>query len=76
MTNLDRAKNVRNAVRGYLGSSPSGLTSIPEIENDTATGAVRKLQVQVFALTDALVDTVAVLEETIKRVEELERRRR
>jgi hypothetical protein len=73
---LERAKNIRATIRGYLGSSTSGLVAVPEIEGDDLMGVARKLQVQVFALTDALVDTVDVLDKLVERVDQLERRRR
>lgn len=76
MVTLDRAKRIRSTIQGYLNMAPSGMTQVPEIERNDATGQVRKLQVQVFALTDALVDTVAVVDELTARVEQLERRRR
>lgn len=74
--NVGRAASVRNDIRSYYAANASGLTSIPAIENDSQRDATRKLQVQVFTLTDALVDLTAAVTQLAQRVEQLESRRR
>ncbi|HMM96707.1 hypothetical protein [Phycicoccus sp.] len=49
------ATNIAARIRGVLGSPASGLVSVPEIERDSTPDAIRKLQIQIFELSDELV---------------------
>jgi hypothetical protein len=51
---LNKAKNVQNAITGYLNSPASTLIRVPEIENDSPEDAIRKLQIMIFELSDSL----------------------
>lgn len=57
----DKARNIQ-AIIGSLGDVPaSGLVRVP-VESDQVPDAIRKLQVQIFELSDALAATVKELE--------------
>lgn len=64
---MTRPLSVGHAVRSYLNLSPSEIIRVPEIERDSPEDAIRKLQVQIFALTDALADLAQEVDELRKR---------
>jgi hypothetical protein len=55
---IDTARAAQANIRGIVGGSASGLVRVPEIENDSTEDAIRKLQIQIFTLTDAVADLV------------------
>jgi len=55
---FDVARNVRASIRAHLGAPASSLQSVPEIEQEPTQEAIRKLQLQIFVLTDALAAAV------------------
>jgi hypothetical protein len=61
MSGADRLWGISSTIQSIVSSSSRRLMSAPEIEPDTQRGVVRKLQVQVLALTDALVDAADVI---------------
>jgi len=54
MTDLTR--NIRVRIRNLAGGSAHGLIAVPEIENDSTKDAIRKLQIQIFTLTEVITD--------------------
>jgi hypothetical protein len=58
----DAKNNFQNRLRRAMGGPASSLTRVPEIENDTPEDAIRKLQVQIFMLSDALAATMREVE--------------
>lgn len=57
MANFDAARRIQSKIRAYLGASASALQAVPEIESGSTQDAIRKLQLQVFELADALAAT-------------------
>ncbi|MDP5182136.1 hypothetical protein QOZ88_05765 [Blastococcus sp. BMG 814] len=59
---FDVARQIQPTIRGYLNAPASSLQRVPEIENESTEDAIRKLQIQVFALTDALAAATEEIE--------------
>ena len=68
MGDLAKAERIQATIRGIMGASASGLVSVPT-KNATQSVAVRKLQIMIFELADALAEVTA-------EVDELKRSRR
>lgn len=62
MANFDAARNIPAKIRGYLSAPASSLTPVPETENLPTQDAIRKLQLQIFELSDALAATARELQ--------------
>lgn len=54
MPSLTKSKSIQQTIRANLAAPASSLIRIPEIESESTADAIRKLQVQVFELSDAL----------------------
>ena len=63
MANLDKARRIQATIRAYLGAPTSSLQSVAEVEDLPTNEAIRKLQLQVFELSDALAGVVKELDE-------------
>jgi hypothetical protein len=55
---IETARAAQANIQGILGSQATSLVRVPEIENDSTPDAIRKLQIQIFTLTDAVADLV------------------
>ena len=62
MSDLAKAKKIQGTIRSLLDVSANTLTRIPEMERESAEDAIRKLQVQIFELADAMAEIVTHLE--------------
>jgi hypothetical protein len=51
-----KSANIQSTIRATATGSASSLIRVPEIENDSTQDAIRKLQVQIFYLADALAE--------------------
>jgi len=67
VTDLDKSKNIQATIRANLAASANTLIRVPEIENESPADAIRKLQIQVFELSDAIAQMASVLEQVEKR---------
>jgi len=71
MAELESGAHIRNTIRNLSGNSGSGLVSVP-VETVDARMAARVLQIQVFELTDHIVqltDQVAALTQHVQYLE-------
>lgn len=59
---LDRPSSIQATINGIATGSARGLVHVPEIENDATSDAIRKLQIQIFTLADAVADLTAEVE--------------
>ncbi len=62
MSSIEKARGIQATIRSLVGANANGLIAVPEIERDTTPDAIRKLQIQVFELSDALAAVVAELD--------------
>lgn len=69
MSNLQKASSIQATIRANLGAPASTLIRVPEIEDDPTGDAIRKLQIQIFELADAMAGIVAEIE-TLQRGKE------
>lgn len=64
MSSLEKAENIQPIIRSLVDVSASSLVRVPEIENDSHEDQIRKLQIQIFELSDALAE----LTEYVKKI--------
>lgn len=51
-----RLQNIQARVGSLTDADASGLVAVPGIENDAVASALRKIEIQIFELADALAD--------------------
>lgn len=54
MPDITKAQNIQSTIRANLNARASTLVRVSEIENDSTEDAIRKLQIQIFELSDAI----------------------